>query len=213
MKKKLLLLLFIYFTGIVTLIAQSDKKAPQPPQSITEGINSQKEFLKRNPSVVSLEWQNEKQKTIILILKSGVEETYDLTNETVKREFNIKYGNAPMQPPPPPNAEVTKFTPPTIVKDKEVKKVEMVKFSPPIMKAEEIKADEFYKRNPSVKEIYRQGDFLFIKHKDGKAEKYDGKNDTEMKKFVDKYGESPIPLPPPKVNLSNFTPPPKPVKS
>ena len=107
-------------------------------------------------------------------------------------------------PPPPPPKEVKR----------EVKKVEMVKFSPPILKAEEKKGDEFYNRNPSVKEVYRQGDFFIIKLKDGKIEKYNGKNDTEMKKFVDKYGESPIPPPPPpKVDLSNFNPPPKPVKS
>ena len=76
-------------------------------------------------------------------------------------------------------------------------KVNLTKFKPPIMTAKGEKADDFYKRNPSVKEIFRQGNVLFLNMKDGTKQEYHVLNKDEMKSFTDKYGESPITLPAP----------------
>jgi hypothetical protein len=134
--------------------------------------------------------------------------------QTVKKE--------PPPPPPKPKEETVKFTPPKIVKDEEVQKEETVKFTPPkIVKDEEIqvkevpvititgkKADEFYKRNPSVSEISRRGNIITLKKKDGTEEKYDMSKKEEDKIFTETYRVSPIPPPPPpKVNLTKFRPP------
>ena len=81
-------------------------------------------------------------------------------------------------PPPPPKVNISKFKPPTIM-------------------AKGDKADDFYKRNPSVMEISRQGNILLLKMKDGTRQEYNVNIKDEMKSFTDQYGESPLPPPPP----------------
>ena len=134
--------------------------------------------------------------------------------QTVKKE--------PPPLPPKPKDEVVKFTPPKIIRDKEVKvktepppppkaKDEMTKFTPPkIVKDEEAqvkdvpvitikgkRADEFYQRNPTVSEISGRGNIITLKKKDGTIENYDMSKKEEDKSFTEKYGVSPIPPPPP----------------
>jgi len=99
----------------------------------------------------------------------------------------------PPPPPPKPKDEMVKFTPPKIVKDEEVQ----VKAPPPPPKIIIEMADDFYKRNPSVAEISRQGNIITLKMKDGTKEKYDMNKKEEDKSFTEKYGASPIPPPPP----------------
>ena len=99
----------------------------------------------------------------------------------------------PPPPPPKPKDEMVKFTPPKIVKDEEVQ----VKAPPPPPKIIIEMADDFYKRNPSVAEISRQGNIITLKMKDGTKEKYDMNKKEEDKSFIEKYGVSPIPPPPP----------------
>ena len=99
----------------------------------------------------------------------------------------------PPPPPPKPKDEMVKFTPPKIVKDEEVQ----VKAPPPPPKIIIEMADDFYKRNPSVAEISRQGNIITLKMKDGTKEKYDMNKNEEDKSFTEKYGVSPIPPPPP----------------
>jgi len=104
------------------------------------------------------------------------------------------YSQKPPPPPPP--------RPP--------KKVDVSKFTPPIITVSGKEADEFYKRNPSVADISGQGSLITLKLKTGEKEKYDlGKMD-EKKSFTDKYGASPIlppppppPPPPPKVKVKS----------
>lgn len=96
----------------------------------------------------------------------------------------------PPPPPPAPKMQTVKFTPPKIVKDEEIK-------VQPVIKVKGKLADDFYKRNQDVSEITRQGDMIFIKRKDGTAEKYDISKKEEEESFTKKYGESPIPPPPP----------------
>jgi len=89
------------------------------------------------------------------------------------------------EPPPPP-------PPPKIIIDEKVQVKE-----PPVITIKGKMADDFYKRNPSVAEISRQGNLITLKRKDGSKEKYDMSKKEEDKSFTEKYGVSPIPPPPP----------------
>jgi len=85
----------------------------------------------------------------------------------------------PPPPPPQPKDEVVKAEP------------SKIKVSGPL-------DDDFYKRNPSVSDISRQGNIITLKKKDGTIEKYDiNKKEEEGKSFTEKYGVSSIPPPPP----------------
>ena len=68
---------------------------------------------------------------------------------------------------------------------------------PTIIKVSGQAVDDFYKRNPSVSDISRQGNIISLKKKDGTTEKYDMSKKEEDKIFTEKYGVSPIPPPPP----------------
>ena len=99
----------------------------------------------------------------------------------------------PPPPPPKPKNETVKFAPPKaiIINEKIQDK------RPPVITIKGKKADEFYKRNPSVSDISRQGNIIALKKKDGTEEKYDMSKKEEDKSFTEKYGVSPIPPPPP----------------
>ncbi|HET6766999.1 MAG TPA: hypothetical protein VFH08_06365 [Chitinophagaceae bacterium] len=108
------------------------------------------------------------------------------------------------EPPPPPpksNNETVKYPPPKVIIDEKVKakKIdEEIVREPPVITIRGDMADKFYKRNPSVVGVSRQGDVVTVKKKDGTEEKYDMSKREDDKSFTDKYGVSPIPpLPPP----------------
>jgi hypothetical protein len=58
-------------------------------------------FLKRNPSTKSIGWKEGGNKVVIR-LKSGKTETYDLSSQREREAFIAKYGSLPTAPPPPP---------------------------------------------------------------------------------------------------------------
>ncbi|HLG40878.1 MAG TPA: hypothetical protein VI461_14460 [Chitinophagaceae bacterium] len=87
----------------------------------------------------------------------------------------------PPPPPPPPPPQ----------------KVVMTKFTQPVITIEGKQADEFYKQNPSVAGISRQGNIITLEMKDKTKEKYDMSRKEEKKNFTDKYGKVPMPDPPP----------------
>jgi len=111
--------------------------------------------------------------------------------------------NAPPPHPPKPKEEVkykivteenVKNTSPTIIDEK----VNASKPSePPVVTVKGKRADDFYKRNPTVSGISRKGNVITIKKKDGTMEKYDMNKKEEDKSFKEKYGVPPIPPPPP----------------
>lgn len=113
MKKIFPVAVALILAGAFTANAQIEKKEPPepkepvkvvdekkftPPASV--GMTSQNEFLMRNPGVASVEWNETK--TIVLKLKSGKEEKYNLTIAAEKKAFTEKYGKPPIMPPPPP---------------------------------------------------------------------------------------------------------------
>lgn len=95
------------------------------------------------------------------------------------------------QPPPPP---------PELIMDEKVKVKKIdgeIVNEPPVITIRGEKADQFYKRNPSVAGISRQENVITVKKKNGTVEKYDMSKKEDDKSFTDKYGVSPIPPPPP----------------
>ena len=90
------------------------------------------------------------------------------------------------EPPPPPPQPKNE-----IVKSRATRKVNVSRSS--LSK----EMHDFYKRNPSVSDISRQGNIISLKKKDGTTEKYDMSKKEEDKSFTEKYGVSPIPPPPP----------------
>ena len=108
----------------------------------------------------------------------------------------------PPPPPPKPKNENIKYSPPKVIIDEKMKvkeNEEEIVMEPPVITIRGEMADKFYKRNPSVAGISRQGDVITLKKKDGTTEKYDMTKKEEDKSFTEKYGVSPIPPPPPKV--------------
>jgi hypothetical protein len=109
--------------------------------------------------------------------------------------FLSKNGWAQKPPPPPP--------PP---------KVSLNKFTPPVIAAKDKETDAFYKRNPSVANIFRQGNKMTLTLKNGRKEEYDLGKKNEKKNFTDKYGSLPIPPPPTPRPPLPPPPPPKPTE-
>jgi hypothetical protein len=115
MKKRFLVALAILTASIS--FAQQKKAPPPPPAPPPPKVNNEKfrfpppivypdglpddykAFLKRNPTVKSLGWSENK---VHIHLKSGKEEVYNLNNEAEVRKLENKYGGLPMSPPPPP---------------------------------------------------------------------------------------------------------------
>ncbi len=62
------------------------------------------QFLKNNPEVERVGWRN---RLVIITLKSGRSESYDLDNEAAMKTARNKYGKLPAAPPPPPQRSNT----------------------------------------------------------------------------------------------------------
>ena len=86
---------------------------PPPPPPVRDFSNeeenilptyiSEKQFLKNNPSVKSVHWKMGAQQMIIK-LKNGKTEQYDLSDSNEIAEAQKRYGALPIAPPPPPPA-------------------------------------------------------------------------------------------------------------
>ena len=108
----------------------------------------------------------------------------------------------PPPPPPPKPKEEVKYN---VVKEEKVKPPVIINETvnaskpsePPVVTVKGKGADDFYKKNPSVSDISRNGNIVTIKKKDGTIEKYDMNKKEEDKSFTEKYDVSPIPPPPP----------------
>ena len=77
-------------------------KPPKPliPEQLVHGKDYD-DFLKRNPSVKDVDLRDNQ---FVVVLKSGVKEIYDLSNESRFAAAEKKYGKLPLPPPPPPPA-------------------------------------------------------------------------------------------------------------
>jgi hypothetical protein len=87
----------------VTAYSQKEPPPPPPPPKVImkhPGAVTVKEFYKLNPSVSKVYAIEDKE--IMIVLKDGTKEKYDIKNETEKRDFLNKYRKMPLLPPPPP---------------------------------------------------------------------------------------------------------------
>ena len=110
MKKTLTMLALLLASGSWQANAQSEKELPPPPPpppppavNMTAPdlppYSSLDKFYKTNPSVDKLQSLDNK---IVIKLKNGKKEEYNLRNETEKNNFLQKYKLIPAPPPPPP---------------------------------------------------------------------------------------------------------------
>lgn len=82
------------------LAPEEPPPAPEPPMPPQERPEDYVAFLKKNPTVESLAWNADDE--VIVRLKSGKEERYNLNDEKGRKAVETKYGKLPVAPPPPP---------------------------------------------------------------------------------------------------------------
>ncbi len=82
-------------------------------QEILPLLEEQEAFLKRNPGVKKIAWISSDTDKIVIYLKSGSAEMYDLNNKGSVEVARNKYGELPALPPPPkPPVPVKEGLPP-----------------------------------------------------------------------------------------------------
>ncbi|NEU10396.1 TonB family protein [Flavihumibacter sp. R14] len=81
-------------------ISEVSMQALEIIQPDTVKLSKYEEFLKRNSGVQSLEWKSESK--VVVVLKNGNKESYDLDNDAELKTAENLYGRFPMSPPPPP---------------------------------------------------------------------------------------------------------------
>lgn len=85
-------------------LIEASSSAFEMIQPDTSALDSKYQlFLAQNPSVKSLEWKSGSQ--VVVILKSGLKETYDLNKSAELKKAEEVYGSFPFPPPPPPPME------------------------------------------------------------------------------------------------------------
>jgi len=89
--------------GVIEVITKTIEREDPKPEKITllNPVSRIDAFRKRNPDVKQVHWNNQPLK-IIIQLKDGTEETYDLSKPESKKRAENKYGKLPFAPPPPP---------------------------------------------------------------------------------------------------------------
>ena len=118
--KKIFCLAASLILVIVSANAQSEKKEPPPPPPpkniIDEKVQVKEppvvtvkgkmadEFYTRNPSVAGISRHGN---IIMLKMKDGTNEKYDMNKKEEDKSFTEKYGASPIPPPPPPPKKVS----------------------------------------------------------------------------------------------------------
>ena len=82
------------------VVIVNEAPPPPPPPKAKEALpKDYQAFLKRNPTVKGIDWNNSK---VRIRLKSGKEETFDMNNKEDVERLKNQYGELPAPPPPPP---------------------------------------------------------------------------------------------------------------
>lgn len=93
-------------TADVERIARTYRSVPLPPPSedtIPDGLpDDYRLFLKRNPGVERVSWRAG---AVMITLKDGATETYDLKSDGQREKLMKKYGELPAAPPAPPKED------------------------------------------------------------------------------------------------------------
>jgi len=78
---------------------------PPPPAPVVRKMDSDHlSFMKRNQQVEFIGWQGDE--TMVVFLKSGEREEYDLSNKIIREKAEKKFGKLPQAPPPPPGSKI-----------------------------------------------------------------------------------------------------------
>ena len=102
MKKLFFYLPILALASLISTNSYSQKKPPPPPKvsmSKVKPENPGRTFYKRNPSVEDISWTTNNK--VVIRLKTGNKEDYDLNNPQEMKTFQEKYGIPPPPPPPP----------------------------------------------------------------------------------------------------------------
>ena len=99
---------------IRTLLRSLSQKPTQDEPNLPE---DQKAFLQRNPHVKSVSWMSSDMDKMIIHLKSGSSEMYDLNDSRSVAAAKGKYGKLPAVPPPPIPGEELPPPPPPVPGD------------------------------------------------------------------------------------------------
>jgi hypothetical protein len=114
MKKMHRLLPVLLLASALLTKAQAQNVTPSPPGNHETSHEPEQitKFLKRNQNIYHVRWRSNS--TIIITLNNGKRETFDLSNEEIKKTFLNKYGTPPPPPPPPPAAPAPPPPPATL---------------------------------------------------------------------------------------------------
>ena len=85
---------------------------PPPPPPMIKKVehNEENSFARRNPQVEGLSWTGDGS-TVVVHLKNGSEERYNLENKEEAEKARLRYGKFPAPPPPPPPVPAPPATP------------------------------------------------------------------------------------------------------
>jgi hypothetical protein len=103
MKKSTALLFVLAAAFAQTSKAQTEPPPPPPPielhehQPVDKGFDA---FLQRNPNIENVHWK--KNNVIVIKLKNGNTQTFNLNKKESLQKFTNTYGMPPLPPPPPP---------------------------------------------------------------------------------------------------------------
>ena len=109
MKKSIAMFFFVVFAGIVSHAQEKNPPAPPPPPPKAEIVKyiilppaeELNRFYAKNPSVSNAYYNENRQ--LVVELKNGKKELYNLAMKDQYRSFIDKYdGLPPALPPPPP---------------------------------------------------------------------------------------------------------------
>lgn len=93
---------------VLFLIVLTANTRVQAQMVENENAPTESEFLKRNKTIRSLSWKSNF--LLILTLKTGKTEAYDINTSKGRQRFYKKYGSYPM-PPASPNSRVSRRMP------------------------------------------------------------------------------------------------------
>jgi hypothetical protein len=81
---------------LVVIVNEVPPPPPPPKEALPKDYQA---FLKHNPTVKGIDWNNTE---VRIRLKSGKEEVFDMNNKEDVEKLKNQYGELPAAPPPPP---------------------------------------------------------------------------------------------------------------
>ena len=184
-----------------TVPKKSSSPKFQQPRRITR-------FLKEHQSVEDVDWKNNNTSgnTVILKLKNGKSETYDLSRKEENEDFIKKYGASLVTPPPPPPVPSAPGAP---AKDKQTVMLESVNEEKEKLDylAEKAANDKQKASDENVEKATYDEQKAIYEYEKTRYDKQKVIYEKEKASYKKKYGNIPNPPVPPVTPLSIITNP------